>query len=684
MYPLLNNAVPDRSFVVKRLRDALLNGKRSWLLAAILVLAFTLGGGMLRAHLQVIGIYNQPDEQIAVALVGKILKTDSDDTNWAHTDVRELFRYDQYNFSSYYLFSVYFEKFSGKADGDIKHPALLVFDLRRLSVRLGMLCILLAGLLGWRIAGTVTSVSAAALTAISVTLFQDSLYARPEAFVTALSLALLIVLTSQRLHRGIVLALSGLIIGLLIACKITFLLYVPFPILLAPAFLSAQAKENSSNRHLVYWSGSMCIYFLAICIGFYIGAPYAAQFPWEYINGIKYLFTQYENGWWPNGLLPTSTGLERLGNGLTYLIYTVGYPALVLACFGIARLIKTRDVRLALILVGPFLTLLYFLQTKAFFERNFSQALPVLFVLVGIGIQSCIAHLGTRFRLRMAGATILLGVCLIAPSTVVAKIYHSVLNRSEAKNIDASILTMRDGTHALIVASPRPLRRILTINGNYCGNYVFEMRYYGNTEWIGDLLVKGYRIAGWTDSAFGDEQNSTLQTYFSPSMLYLAPPSQKSGHCDFEIGPLTAEAGEKPIPADVNMSGGWSRDGAPVRLPAEQWPWPLYGSWSGSDSNTGILAIGPFHSCGDVVVPLIGGEEGSGLSLQIDRKIGEKNRTIVSTLPPFAQNRWEQLTLHNRDHRCATYTIKADDEGQTLQSWLGVGAPVSLPDPVAH
>ncbi len=685
MYPLLTNTALSRPVILRRLRDALQLGERSRLLAVILVLAFTLAGGLLRFQAQQIGAYSHPDEQIALAVVTKVLQTDTADTNWARTDVSERFRYDQYNFSSYYLFAAYIETLSGDAEGDVAHPiGRMVRHLRQLSVWLGTLCILLAGALGWRVAGTTASATAAGLTAISVTLFQDSLYARPEAFVTALSLALLLVLTSRRLHRGIVLTLSGLIIGLLIACKITFLMYVPFPILLAPAFLSTQDEGDSSNPHLVYWSGSLCAYFLAMGIGFYIGAPYAVQFPWEYINGVKYLFTQYENGWWPNGLLPTSTLLERLGNGLTYLIYTVGYLALVLSCFGMARLIRTRDVRAALILAGPMLTLLYFIQTKAFFERNFSQALPVLFVLIGIGIHSCISHFRKRPGLRTAAATVLLAGCLVAPGTVIAKIFHPVLDLDYAKKIEMPTVITPEGTQALVLYGPVPLRRTLVVNGNYCGNYVYAIRYYGNTEEMGHLLAKGFRVDGWVTSVFGDKQYSTLQTYLAPPILYLAPPAPKSGHCDLEIGPLKMNPGATTIPAHLSMTGGWSLNGTPIRMKAEDWPWPLYGSWSGSDSNTGILTIGPFRSCGEVAVPLVGGRGTSDLSLQIDRKMDGKEEGIVTTLPPFAYYKWEQLTIHNSEHRCATYTIKATDAGQTWESWLGVGAPVSLPGPPSH
>lgn len=688
MYPLLTNAALNRSALFKRLRDMFLHGmhrQSAWLVAAALVLAFTLLGGALRSHAQEYGRYSHPDEEIARAVVWKVLDTGSNDTNWAHTDVSPKFRYDQYNFSSYYLFGAYAEELSGHSHSDIKHPiSVLIGNLRRLSIELGTLCILLAGILGWRVAGAVTSVTAAGLTAVSVTLFQDSLYARPEAFVTALSLILLIVLTSERIHRGIVLTISGFAIGLLIACKVTFVLYVPFPILLAPAFLSTQDQGDSSNPHLVYWSASMCAYFLAMGIGFYIGAPYAVHYPWEYINGVKFLFTQYENGWWPNGLHPGSTEMERFGNGLTYLMHTVGYLALILGCFGIARLIKTRDARLALILAGPMLTLLYFLQTMAFFERNFSQALPILFVLVGLGIQSCATHLKKWPAPKHAVTAVLLGACLITPATVIAKIFHPVLDGSYARLADAGGLTETNDSRVLVMNGQFALNRLPEVNGNYCGDYIYAMRDYGDREGMSSLLAKGYRIAGWLPSVFGDEQISTLQSYFSASMLYIAPPRPASGRCVAEIDPLEARPEETQVPAPVNMSGGWSLNGAPLRIDPQQWPWPLYGSWSGADSHTGDLTIGPFRSCGDLAIPISGGRGIANLSLEITRKIGKTEETIITTRPPFALYRWEQLTLRNPDHRCAMYTIKASDTGDGWEEWLGVGAPVSLPDRVTH
>ena len=59
------------------------------------------------------------------------------------------------------------------------HPTgFLLKNLRNLSAVMGALCVLFVGILGWRMGGSISGITASLLTCCCVTLFQDSLYRR--------------------------------------------------------------------------------------------------------------------------------------------------------------------------------------------------------------------------------------------------------------------------------------------------------------------------------------------------------------------------------------------------------------------------------------------------------------------------------------------------------------------------
>lgn len=642
-----------------------------------IIMVITLAAGGLRLYSGETFTYSHPDEGIALAVITHVFESHDDDTNWARTDVFYKFKYDQYNFSSYYLFAAATEKLQGHTDFDLKHPTgFLLRNLRDLSAILGGLCVLFAGILGWRMGGPICGITASLLTGCSVTLFQDSLYARPDAFVTLVSLLVCLTLTSDKMHRSLVLTISGFLIGILIACKITFILYFPFPLLLAPVFLSTPGDGDPKNPHLIYWAGSLGAYFLSVLIGFYVGAPYAVKYPWEYLNGLIYLFKQYSGGWGPNGLQDSAGIFERLSYSSSYLIYTVGYPALALSALGIVRLVTRRDVRNILIFIAPLLTLIYFMQTKAFFERNFSQSLPMLFIMVGMGIQLLVAMIKNSKQLRLAVATLLLALSVFTPLSVTAKAIDPALDGRFKSEVDAKAKALSENGTLMVFYSWSAVQ-VKTLNGDFCGPYIYEARDFPNTPGLSNLLAGGYKLLGRLDSPFGDYPTSTLQTYLASPMVYVAPPDPASGRCKLILNPLKKASGEALVPAHITMTKGWSLDGAQTPKP-EPWKWPIYGSWSGSDRNTGTIQIGPFRVCGDFLIPYTAGRNYSEMFLNITERGPDGESTLFKGIPPVNSPDWEQIEIHQPGHKCAVYTLSGSDDGTGPGEWMALGAPTTL------
>jgi hypothetical protein len=633
------------------------------------LVALTVLAGALRFYSVTHFSYGHPDEEIARAVVVSVLKSGEPDTDWARTDVAKQFNYTEYNFSSYYLFAADVQRLLGNTERDIQYQlGALRKNLRLISVALGALCILLAGLFGWRVGGRFCGLATALLSACDVTLFQDSLYARPEPFVTALTLCFLLVLTSARIHRGLVLTLAGFLLGVLIACKVTFLLYFPFPLLLAPALLSTPKDGKPVESHLALWSGSICAYFLAIGAGFALGAPYALHFPWEYVEGLVPLMKQYEHGAWLNGHDPGV--LARFSNGAAYLVYTLGYPALLLALLGMARLLWRRDIRLLLIVGGPLLTLLYFMQTRAFYERNFSQALPLLFLLGGLGIKALSDLIRHPGLLRTGAAMVMLLGAAIAPALVTARAIDPALDGRYQDEIQAEATTLSDGGRVPIFYGWH-FNESSPAHSPFCGRYLIGLRDFSEGR-----LPKGYTIVGYVHSVFGDYPMSTLQTYLAPPMMFVAPPQPAS--CTLELTALIPQPGEAPLKASLDRSSDWPADPDLGPTQEDSWPWPRYSSWGGSDSNTGTLTLGPFRACTDFAVPYAVGAGRRDVSLRITRGRAGAVQVLYDGIPLSAPDQWQQLTVHVPPGQCGDYTVTATDTGQGWQQWIGVGVPVAI------
>lgn len=613
-----------------------------------------------------------PDEDIAQAVVTKVLDSGSLDTNWIRTDVESRFKGNEYNFSSYYLTAALYEKLTGRAWNDThNHRSSMIGHIRELSAILGALCVFFTGVLGWRIGGTAAALTAALLTACSPLLFQDSLYARPETFVTLLGVIWMIMLSAPGRHGNLILAFAGLLTGLLIATKITFLIYLPFPLLLASRLIDqgSDLRPNDESRH-DRWTLAIGAYFSLVGAGFALGAPYALKFPSEYLQGVSSLFGQYEGSVLNSGAEGFSDLLGRIEGNLEYFAYTIGYLALLLAACGAATLAFRRDIWRSVIFTAPLLLLLYFMRMRPLFERNFSQSLPALFVLAGLGVKATIDLIRVPARLRAAIAALLIGTAALMPALVTAKILHPSLDGAFQAEIDAKTKSIADDGRTAVFETE-------FYDGTFCGDYVYMLKQPGHERVIGAMLGRGYHIVAQVESPFSGHTSYTLEPYYAPTTVYLAPP-QTTDACEFSIEPLKEGAGMTPVSAHVVASGGWMPKGNAPGVPSEVWRWPLYDSrmGPGADRNTGALTIGPFRACGSLIVPYSMGPGHQDFSLKVSRRKGKQTTVIFDGILPGSRYQWQAMEVNAVKGQCADYTIEAEDKGSSWGQWLGVGLPV--------
>lgn len=323
--------------------------------------------------------YSHPDECIPVQVISRILKTGSFDTNWLLAEnLTGIPPIDQYNFSSYIVFSALLLKILltvGKPFGLEATPDLILDALRIFSSLWQVAVIFLVYVVGTTLfKSRLTGVIAAWSVLLYPLLFQDSLYARPESFSSMLVLIMLILagIRSENPSKPYFL-FFGIVLGWLIACKVTFILLLFLPL----ATICSIPKNNRP-----YPLGLLLIVIAGIVVGFTIGAPFAIMNLGKYYAGLQELFAQYSGTQPPYGSPSPELG-DRLIYAWRYLSVTgIALPVLV-ALGGGLILFKEKRYFLTSTFLLFVSVMVYFSSKPVFFERNFSFSLPVIALYSG-------------------------------------------------------------------------------------------------------------------------------------------------------------------------------------------------------------------------------------------------------------------------------------------------------------
>jgi hypothetical protein len=646
-----------------------------------LMLLLALAAVVVRWHASE-GTYVHPDEQMPEHVVGRILAEGTLDTDWGRSAVSPIFRYNQFNFSSYHLALAAVEYLSGHRQQDLADPAALRAHARKLSCLLSGLIVVLAGLLAWRLGADLLAAPVAALlTAASVALFQDAIYARPETFVTTLTLLLALLLTARRLPPGAMLGLSGLILGILLASKVSFALLLPFP----PMVVATRVLPDRTGAVRPWHFHAALAAYLGCCVaGFAIGAPYAVAAPWQYLEGVSRLMHEYSDGYGPHGF-PEGSLVQRLGYALRYLDYTLGWPVLLLAAGGLAALLRRRDAIACLTVAGPLLMLLYFSQTHAFFERNFSHVLPVVFALGGIAVAILARAVARRLpapAMVAAAVASVAALVLARPSLAHSRTLYELTTGAldSPKRILAEQARVTHGGNVDVVdvGYGQPIENP---HDGLCRPLVYKVVDYGDphtADRVRARLAEGWRRLGVVDSPFHGSPTSTLWTYHAATIVFLEQPGRlDDAACDAALIPLVDDARLVAPEVPITHDAAWTRDGFPSDAQAPGWRFPLFASWSNNDAGTGAIAIGPFAACGPVTLPYITGPETAHLRLHIERLGAGRSDVVYDGRGPTMLH-WSALRLGSAD-ACASWLVRAADEGTGWGQWIGLGAPATLP-----
>ncbi|MDC8014263.1 hypothetical protein [Tahibacter soli] len=652
---------------------ALKPGGRGFLVALLLiVLATALFRRESMSH-----DYYQTDESIPVAVAEHMARTGTLDTNWSRTAIGDEFGRDQYNFSSYIL-GVYAASQLLPHGVEPGRPTEKILRLyRKASLLFGVLALALAGLLARRWLGPAQGLIATLAMATSIPLFQDSLYARPETFVTLLSLMFAATLTSGRLRPLPMVIASGVLLGLLIACKITFVALLPLPLMLVVARMAA-LPEYPARGYL-----AIPAFFGAVGASFATGAPWAVQRPWEYLHGVAFLLRQYTGGHPPHGYAAGDT-LERFLYGLRYLVETHGVALLPLAAIGLVALARERAHARLLVIVSFLAFLAYFLQTRAFFERNFSHALPFVFMAAAHGIVVATRPLA-RPALR-AAVVVAFAALLCAPGArLVAKTRFDVLDGRFERRVAAheAALEQRYGVrlHRLGHFWAQPAHAARTLAESFDDALLFG--FINHRTPGSQAILDAFRDKlGLTElepvpGPYAGMVTSTLHTYFGDDHVYYLR-ARRDGGGDIRLYrvalPAVASNGQVPVDAQ----GAWTPSGVETDARAKLPPGlVVWGSWSGADANTGTLTLGPQPFDGRLLLPYTCGPVGDGLRLSF-RLLHADGSETKRDIALSQCTEWSAIDLRANARPGDRIEVVARDDGAAWGQWLGIALPLQV------
>jgi hypothetical protein len=325
------------------------------------------------------------DEQITSDVVTGIWHGEWSN-NWKYTVSAKNYREDQYNFSSYLYADALIAGVGAQLDAFMSDGKPdFVFWSRLFSAVTGTLAVYLFYLVARHLFSPRAAIATMALMAAMPLLVQDSHYARPEAFVLALTGAAYWLLLQFDSHRDRLqyLGCSAFCFGVLIACKVSLIPMAAIPVL----FLGSRP-----DRRLLMRGFGLC----AACtlLGIFIGVPHAFFHPAAYWHGVQFLRHQYAEGRPPHAAADgTSVTLTAF-----YFWQTTGLlPLFSLA--GALVLMQRRQFLLLAAMGGPVaFYLAYFSLQRAFFERNLSHVAPLLSILAAVGLLALCEMLPGRVR----------------------------------------------------------------------------------------------------------------------------------------------------------------------------------------------------------------------------------------------------------------------------------------------
>jgi hypothetical protein len=632
--------------------------------------------------------YEQPDELIAVKVTERVVAEASLDTNWEKAALPDMFKHPQYNFSGYLLSAAGILKLARATQ--LSQLLSTLGILRWWSGLLGIIALILTFLVGKRLFGLTAGSCAGVLASLNPLLYQDSLYARPEAFLTVLTLLYLYVLGSFVRESSKPVFFASFVLGIMVATKISAVVLLPLLFLPSERQSSGDHASKSFRASLQEY-GTHAIVCISrriktvpfgLALGFAIAAPYALVHLDKFVSGIRTLQNQYMGEHWPHGLGDGSF-LERLVYAANYFFPTSGWLLFLFSIFGAWCAVKGRAFTTS---IAFFLCLLFairFSSYPVFFERNFSHVVPVFLIFAAHGLVRAASILSPRPAARWVALVSLLALCAASEARTTYTLRFYVL-----PGIDAEYLAhLRDDIQSeLGIASTnvgwiRDYSHIKQRVDDECRPTLIEFPYPGDRDSIKvvERLKErdGFIEVGRFTSPFSNVSPSTLHVYFRPSALFLFRDTNFRACENTGKAFVTKRAvGDRLEIRSINAEPAWTRSGSYDGVPGPFGSKDYYGSWSGSDAHVGKLrVIASTRAEKFIVLPYLTGPVSTGQSIELSDAVSGRvfwRRAPVEPSPAWA------FMLIPVPPGTTQVLVQAADEGPQWGEWLAVEWPRAI------
>jgi 4-amino-4-deoxy-L-arabinose transferase-like glycosyltransferase len=365
--------------------------------------------------------YSHPDEPIAVRVVRYMHQSGDWDTNWRKAELPPMFKYDQYNFSSYLYAALLFAEAVGSFE---------VWTLRLFSAICAGLTVFVLALVAWKSRRVLILFTATLLTALAPILVQDAHYARPEAF-TALLTMLVVWLCWPRETAPVWRALlAALLVGVVCACKVSQVFFAWMPLL---PLVDAWGKSGPRRG----WRLALGIagVGLMLCVGFVATVPGVVRHPDVWLHGLAVLKQQYSS-FHPGQSHPGGTPVGDLL--FRYFGATLGWTTMALFLLGGLAQLRRRAWHTLLLVWLPVLVFFaYFAIGPVFFERNLSHVIPLYLLGAGYGTAALYACAERWLTDRRLTLRLVVGLLLVAQAAAPAhwsrRLVFRVFSRDDAR-----------------------------------------------------------------------------------------------------------------------------------------------------------------------------------------------------------------------------------------------------------
>ncbi|TWO69984.1 hypothetical protein FN976_16695 [Caenimonas sedimenti] len=625
--------------------------------------------------------YGHPDEVISIKVAEQVAASGSLDTNWELADLPELFRKPQYNFSAYLLSGaavLQLKEWSGDANGSTS-----LHWLRAWSALLGVATVGLTYLAGRQLFGAATGWCAALLVCFFPLLYQDSLYARPETFVSALTLACVSLLAPQRPpFRGGSLA-AAFIAGVLIATKFSMVLLLPL-LVLSPGLTGTRSLVSwdppPARPWVNAWNQGKWL-LLAVLLGFLAGAPHAIANAGAYLEGIQFLRRQYGTGHWPHGLVDADV-VDRLAHAAGYFHATAGW-LLPLAIAGALVAARRRQLRALFVFMVALATVVQFSVYPTFFERNLSHVIPLFMIFAAYGLVSLCSAVARRPLIRHGLTAVLLLMVMLPALQTTLTLRFDELPGEPAQRLAAlrTSVERRFALPSLRVRWTEHEEDVREAMGHRCdGPMLVELLSAedARSARLRQLLAErdGLREVARHSSMFSHVPPSTLHVYFTPTTVFLHRPPGAEACRQMAGGLVTAESVGDVLPlVQTTAESAWTPGGAALVTHDAHGSRDFHGSWSGSDALKGRLRMTvSVEGSRFLVLPYITGPRVHRQTIRISDAVTSK--VILDSRPPFAPT-W-RFPFMRLPPGTRSVLIEAMDNGDGWGEWHAIGRPRAL------